>query len=796
MAAPHLPVPDSPFFGPGGQITTPWRDFFLALVDGSDEQDDQSEQIAALEAAVAELQAQGVTQGVLQALGSLKASGTLAEGLMQIRFDGDSDEPGDNAYYGTQAGEKGWYARLLATLGDVDLTDLADGDALEWDESAGAFVPVTYQPLDDTLTALAGLDATAGLVEQTGPDAFTKRAMGVAAGTSVLTRADGDGRYDATGTAAAAVAAHVGLADPHPQYLTAAEGNAAYDAIGAAAAAQAASQPLDTQLTSLAGLSYAGNGLKLVRVNAGENAFELAAAGGGSGDVVGPASATDDRIATFDGATGKQIQDGGKTIAGVLSDAAAAAAVADAALLTSSISNGDTTHAPTGDAVFDALALKTNAAIVPNTAPAAGEILVGNAGGTAYAKQAMTGDVTLSSAGVSAIGAGKVTLAMQANMATASVVYRKTAGAGAPEVQTLATLKTDLGLSGTNTGDQTSVTGNAGTATALQTARNIDGQAFDGTANITVIAPGTNAAASKATPVNADELPLVDSAAGNVLKKLTWANLKATLQAATDLLYQPLLSLAANTFYARSSAGAAANKTITDFGLSLVDDANAAAGRTTLELGAANSPTFTDVIASGKVVDTTSGLGSNQALRITDFNKAFAGYPEFFSAIGTATNPPVTGQNWVGFALPLNTTSIGQLSMTLGSDGKTRVFVRGSTASTWGAAVEVARRGGVGTSAATGNLTPDINADDMTIRTAVTANLTINAPSGTKVNGRLHTIRLKSTGTWTITWNAEWKGSSTQALPAAHVANKTFVLVFMANADDNIMELISYHRTI
>lgn len=53
------------------------------------------------------------------------------------------------------------------------------------------------------------------------------------------------------------------------------------------------------------------------------------------------------------------------------------------------------------------------------------------------------------------IGAGKVTLAQQANMATASVVYRKTAGAGAPEVNTLATLKTDLGLTGTNSGDQT-----------------------------------------------------------------------------------------------------------------------------------------------------------------------------------------------------------------------------------------------------------------------------------------------------------------------------------------------------
>lgn len=132
---------------------------------------------------------------------------------------------------------------------------------------------------------------------------------------------------------------------------------------------------------------------------------------------------------------------------------------------------------------------------------------------------------------------GSITLAKQADVATSTVFYRKTAGTGSPEVQTLATLKTDLGLSGTNTGDQTSVSGNAGTATALATARNIDGQAFDGTANITVIAPGTHAATSKATPVDADEVPLVDSAASNVLKKLTWANLKATIKAYTDTLY-------------------------------------------------------------------------------------------------------------------------------------------------------------------------------------------------------------------------------------------------------------------
>lgn len=70
-----------------------------------------------------------------------------------------------------------------------------------------------------------------------------------------------------------------------------------------------------------------------------------------------------------------------------------------------------------------------------------------------------------------------------------------------------------------------------GSAAKLTTARTIDGQSFDGTANITVIAPGTHAATGKTTPVDADEFAIVDSAASNVLKKLTWANLKAGLAA-------------------------------------------------------------------------------------------------------------------------------------------------------------------------------------------------------------------------------------------------------------------------
>jgi hypothetical protein len=51
--------------------------------------------------------------------------------------------------------------------------------------------------------------------------------------------------------------------------------------------------------------------------------LNAAGGGGGSGDVVGPASAVDDRIATFDGTTGLLIQDGGQTIAQVIAAATA-----------------------------------------------------------------------------------------------------------------------------------------------------------------------------------------------------------------------------------------------------------------------------------------------------------------------------------------------------------------------------------------------------------------------------------------------------------------------------------------
>lgn len=100
----------------------------------------------------------------------------------------------------------------------------------------------------------------------------------------------------------------------------------------------------------------------------------------------------------------------------------------------------------------------TIGASTPTSVASSGTVTGSNLSGTNTGDQTiiLTGDVTGSGVGsfAATIAAGAVTPAKMANVASATVFYRKTAGVGAPEVQTLATLKADLGLAGTNSGDQ------------------------------------------------------------------------------------------------------------------------------------------------------------------------------------------------------------------------------------------------------------------------------------------------------------------------------------------------------
>jgi hypothetical protein len=207
---------------------------------------------------------------------------------------------------------------------------------------------------------------------------------------------------------------------------------------------------------------------------------------------------------------------------------------------------------------------QTQAAIVPNTTPSAGQVLVGNAGGTAYAPVAMSGDATLASTGALTVANDAITYAKMQNVsATDKVLGRSSSGSGDVEEITctaagraliddadasaqrttlgLGTLATQSGTfsgtsSGTNTGDQTiSLTGDvtgSGTGSFAATIAN-DAVTNAKLANMTASTIKARITASTGDPEDAtltQVLDLVGSAAqGDLLYRgtSTWSRLAA-----------------------------------------------------------------------------------------------------------------------------------------------------------------------------------------------------------------------------------------------------------------------------
>ena len=130
---------------------------------------------------------------------------------------------------------------------------------------------------------------------------------------------------------------------------------------------------------------------------------------------------------------------------------------------------------------------QTKAAVVPNTLPAAGQLMVGNAGGTAYAPVTASADVTVSNTGAMTIAASAVTLAKQSNLAANSIQGNNTGSPATPLALTAAQVQTmllvqPLGNTSTATAGGTTTLTNASTQT----------QAFTGTLAQTLVLPAAN----------------------------------------------------------------------------------------------------------------------------------------------------------------------------------------------------------------------------------------------------------------------------------------------------------------
>jgi hypothetical protein len=466
----------------------------------------------------------------------------------------------------------------------------AAADATTKANAAQAAAIAASQPLDSDLTAIAALSTTSF-------------------GRSLLELAN---------AAAGRIAFALG---------TAATSNTGdFDAAGAAAAAQAASQPLDSDLTAIAALTTTTFGRALLtQANA---AATRATIGAGTSDFDG----------VFASLTSKPT-----TLAGYgIIDAITAAAVAagyqplDADLTALAALSGTNT-------IYYRSAANTWTAV--NIGPG-----MTFSGGTLDSVSGGSGTVTSVSVatanGVSGSVANPnttpaITIVLGAITPT-SVNGVVLSGSSTP---TLAVTGTTA-VSGTNTGDQTSVSGNAGTATALATARNINGVAFNGTANITVTAA--------ADTLTGTTLPAL---VGTALTALNASNLGSGTV--------PAARMPALTGDITSSAGAVATTLATvNSNVGTFGSATKASVVTVNAKGlvtAASESTVTPAV--GSITGLGTGVGTALAV-----NVGSAGAPVLFNGAGgtptsltltNATGLPVAGGGTGAATLAANNVLLG-----------------------------------------------------------------------------------------------------------------------------------------
>lgn len=95
-------------------------------------------------------------------------------------------------------------------------------------------------------------------------------------------------------------------------------------------------------------------------------------------------------------------------------------------------------------------------------------------------------------------------------------------------------------------------------------------------------------------------------------------------------------------------------------------------------------------------------------------------------------------------------------------------------------------------SAATGDITPDIDTYSQYCRTGLTGNIDINAPTGTPVDGQKLIIRVEddNVSARTLTWNAIYEACGF-ALPSTTVQGKKTYIGLIYNAADTKWDCVA-----
>ena len=329
--------------------------------------------------------------------------------------------------------------------------------------------------------------------------------------------------------------------------------------------------------------SMTGNSLKTLRVNVGETDYELSTSG--AGDVVGPASATDNAIVRFDSTTGKLIQNSGVTID-------------DSSTMTAATINFS------GGFISGTLGITIANVTQGNFASTGLRVLDTN--DSHYMIIVCGSDLTANRQLTFTMGDAARTVTLSADLtvpATASVSGTLVAASGK-------TFTSSNTITLTATDGSTLAIGGGGTL---------------GTAAYT--------AASAYQPIDAT---LTAFAA------LTIAADSLTIGSGADAFSQ--VTFAANKFPAKSSTGGLVAKDITDFALTILDDADAAAVRTTIGAGTGSGDALTTNPLS-QFASTTSAqlrgvLSDETGTGAAYFQGGDMGTP----SAGVLTN--CTGQTW------------------------------------------------------------------------------------------------------------------------------------------------------